>query len=164
MQRQRLACQDWFDKKNLTGTDALYLKCFNDFASSGLVWTQLPKVKVINLSDNIFSGNVFAYYIRDFLSIDIFKNSFDGYAEMQFPPSTMYANFSHNNFVSVSFKRFNLAYETLKVINLRNNKFSPDAERCFSTFLPTLMTWSSRIMQLWEISPIHFHEKISDAL
>ena len=117
-------------RKNLTGTD--------DFACSGLVWTQLPKVKVINLSDNIFSGNVFAYYIRDFLSIEIFKNSFDVYAEMQFPPSTMYANFSHNNFVRVSFKRFNPAYETLKVVNLGNNKFSQDAAEVFLNIPPNL--------------------------
>ena len=128
-------------RNNLTGTDALYLKLFNDFTSSGLVWTQLRKVKVLDLSDNNLSGNVDAYYIRDLLSlehIDISNNLFDGYAEMQFPPSTMYANFSHNNFIGVSFKRFNPAYETLKVVDLGNNKFSQDAAEVFLNIPPNL--------------------------
>ncbi len=94
-------------RNSLTGTDALYLKLFDDFTYSGVVW-QLSKVKVLDLSDNNLSGNADAYYIRDLLPlehIDISNNSFDGYAEIQFPPSTMHANFSHNNFIAVSVSR-----------------------------------------------------------
>jgi hypothetical protein len=120
-------------RNNLTGTNVLRVKNVTDLG--------LGFVKVLDLSDNNLSGRVDGHYLRHLSMlehIDISNNAFSGYADMYFSPSTIYANFSHNNFVGVRFKRFNPAYESLKVIDLGNNDISQDSSELFLNVPPNL--------------------------
>ena len=57
---------------------------------------------------------------------------------MTFSSATLNVNFGHNKFTSVSFKRFNSAYETLRVIDLSNNAINQTASDVFRNIPPNL--------------------------
>ena len=128
-------------RNNLTGTSALHNRNISDLGLAFDRWSDLPYLKVLDFSENNLSGRFDGHYLRHLSMlehIDISNNAFSGYADMYFSPSTMYANFSHNNFVGVSFKRFNPAYESLKVIDLGNNDISQDSSELFLNVPPNL--------------------------
>ena len=58
---------------------------------------------------------------------DLSNNAFTGHLDMRFPSSTSYVNFSHNHFSGVSFRRFNAAYETMKVLDLSDNEIHQES-------------------------------------
>jgi hypothetical protein len=98
----------------------------NNLAGSGedvfgsLVGT-FKKLEVIDLVENKLTGTTPLGYFPSFLMlkhIDKSNNVFTGYADMSFTTTTFYANFSHNEFTGVSLRRFNAAYQTLKVVDL----------------------------------------------
>jgi len=70
--------------------------------------------------------------------IDKSNNVFTGYADMSFTTTTFYANFSHNEFAGVSLRRFNAAYQTLKVVDLSYNNISQDASKIFDDVPPNI--------------------------
>jgi Leucine-rich repeat (LRR) protein len=70
--------------------------------------------------------------------IDISNNVLTGHADVLFPSSTSYVNFSHNHFSGVSLRRFNAAYETMKVLDLSNNEICQDASEIFLNMPPNI--------------------------
>jgi hypothetical protein len=99
------------------------------------------ELAVLDVAENQLSGFLHPGIIHNFSKlehIDISNNAVTGYADMSFPSSALYANFSHNCFTGFSFKRFNSAYESLKVINLSNNVISQDASKVFDKIPPNL--------------------------
>eukprot|EP00581_Thalassiosira_minuscula_P009259 CAMPEP_0183708732 /NCGR_PEP_ID=MMETSP0737-20130205/4938_1 /TAXON_ID=385413 /ORGANISM="Thalassiosira miniscula, Strain CCMP1093" /LENGTH=1678 /DNA_ID=CAMNT_0025936651 /DNA_START=186 /DNA_END=5222 /DNA_ORIENTATION=- len=113
---------------NLTGTKAIsYLR------HPGLVKLDLAGN---NLSGGISSGE--ALFFRKLVHIDVSNNEFGGCADMTFSPGMLYANFSHNKFTCVSFKRYNAAYETQRVVDISHNLIHQDASEIFRNIPPNL--------------------------
>jgi Leucine-rich repeat (LRR) protein len=99
------------------------------------------ELKVLDLAENKLTGYTPFNRIPTFLKlehIDISNNALIGHADMTFPSLTSYANFSHNSFTGVSFKRVNPAYESLKVVDLSNNMISQDASTIFYNIPPSI--------------------------
>ncbi len=99
------------------------------------------ELKKLVLAENKLTGDLSSSYIPTFLQlehIDISNNAFTGHVDMTFRSSTSYVNFSHNCFSGVSFKRFNAAYETLKIVDLSNNNISQDASKLFNNIPPNI--------------------------
>ncbi|KAL7550718.1 hypothetical protein ACHAWF_013934 [Thalassiosira exigua] len=106
---------------NLTGSDL-----FDYF--------YLPELHTLDIANNHLSGRVGSQinlFLRKLEHIDISGNNFGGHLDMLFPPTTWYVDFSHNNFTSVGFKKYNGAYETLEIIDLRNNSIDQNASEIF---------------------------------
>ena len=88
------------------------------------------ELRVVDVAENKLTGDLLSGAIPTFLKLELFDisgNSFSGHADLLLPSSTLYSNFSHNQFSTVSFKRFNAAYKTLEVLDLSNNNISQDA-------------------------------------
>jgi hypothetical protein len=101
----------------------------------------LKELKVINVANNTLTGELSSGYIPMFVRlehIDLSDNEFSGHADLTLPSSTLYVNFSHNLLSSVGFKRFNAAYETLKVVDLSNNNIRQDASKLFYNIPPNI--------------------------
>jgi Leucine-rich repeat (LRR) protein len=116
---------------NGLGSDGLYLFFYGAF----------KELKVLDLAENELTGDLPSGFIPAFLKlehIDISNNAFTGHIDMTFPSSTSYVNFSHNQFTDVSFKRFNAAFESLKVVDLSNNNISQDASKMFFNIPPKI--------------------------
>ena len=107
------------------------------------------ELKVLDVAENNIYGFLPSILITTLLKlehIDISNNgmwagtehNYDGFVDMSFPSSTSYVNYSHNQFSGVSFKRFNAAYETLKVLDLSNNKISQDLSTIFYNIPPNI--------------------------
>jgi hypothetical protein len=93
------------------------------------------------LAENKLAGTIPLGYFPSFLvlkHIDKSNNVFTGYADMSFTTTTFYANFSHNEFAGVSLRRFNAAYQTLKVVDLSYNNISQDASKIFDDVPPNI--------------------------
>lgn len=97
-----------------------------------------PELISIDISGNNLSGQVPYTNLRKLAHINFSNNSLNGAASMLFTPVTSYVNFSFNNFTSVSFKRFNAAYDTLKVVDLSNNQIDQDVSDIFVNIPPKL--------------------------
>jgi Leucine-rich repeat (LRR) protein len=101
----------------------------------------LKELKVLNVANNTLTGEVLSGYIPTFMKlehIDLSNNGLSGHADLTLPLSTLYVNFSHNLLSSIGFKRFNAAYETLKVVDLSNNNISQDASKLFFNIPPNI--------------------------
>eukprot|EP00579_Thalassiosira_antarctica_P031612 CAMPEP_0202030936 /NCGR_PEP_ID=MMETSP0905-20130828/64752_1 /ASSEMBLY_ACC=CAM_ASM_000554 /TAXON_ID=420261 /ORGANISM="Thalassiosira antarctica, Strain CCMP982" /LENGTH=1109 /DNA_ID=CAMNT_0048594753 /DNA_START=96 /DNA_END=3423 /DNA_ORIENTATION=- len=115
-------------KNNLTGIRSFYR-------------LELPGLTKLDIAENNLSGTVYSgvmLFLQKLEHVDISNNEFSGYADMTFSPATKYANFSHNKFSSVGFKRFNAAYETLQVVDLSNNEIDQAASEVFLNIPPNL--------------------------
>ena len=117
-----------------------------------LFWSitaSFKELKVLDVAENYISGFLPSILITTFAKlehIDISNNGIwagneynnDSFVDMAFPSSTAYVNYSHNQFSGVSFKRFNAAYETLKVLDLSNNNINQDLSTIFYNIPPNI--------------------------
>jgi len=100
----------------------------------------------IFLSPWWFQGDQGFYYYQAILGqaflklerMDLSGNSIAGHADLLFPVSMSYVTLRHNQFTSAGFKRFYAAYETLEVVDLRNNNISQVAMNIFHNIPPNL--------------------------
>ena len=72
---------------------------------------------------------------------------------MAFPSSTWYANFSHNQFTTLSFFKFNAAYETLEIVDLSHNNFIQDTSYVFNNIPPNIQTLILTNNSIWGSLP-----------
>jgi len=111
-----------------------------------------PELKRLDLSENNLYGqfNVESTLILQNLEhIDISKNGFSGHVEMLFSSTMSYANYSHNKFTSAGFKRFNAAYESMRVVDLSSNLIDQITSTLFVNIPPNLeeLNLSSNIIR-----------------
>jgi hypothetical protein len=119
----------------------------------------LKELRVLDLAGNQLTGELPLGYIRTFLKlekIDISYNYFTGYADMAFPSSTWYVDFSHNQFTSFRFFKFNAAYETLAYVDLSHNDIDQDTSYVFNNIPPNIQTLILASNSLWGSLPEPF--------
>ena len=133
----------------------------NNLTASGYdvfysLFGSFKELKVLDLAGNQLTGTLPSGLIRTFLKleyIDISHNYFTGYADMAFPSSTLYANFSHNQFTTLSFFKFNAAYETLEIVDLSHNNFIQDTSYVFNNIPPNIQTLILTNNSIWGSLP-----------
>lgn len=102
---------------------------------------ELSRLTKLDLAGNKLSGKLGSADILNRLRLvhlDLSGNDFTGHADMSFPQTTSYVNFSHNSFTSLGFKRFNPAYETLRVVDLSDNDIDQYVSEMFLNIPPNL--------------------------
>jgi len=123
-----LACND---NRDITGINLRNNSLAGHF---NFIDLDFPWLTTLDLAENKLSGIVsigFAMFLRRLEYIDISENGLSGCADLTFSSSMLHANFSNNNFTCASFKRYNPAYKTLRVLDLSHNSIKQDASHIF---------------------------------
>ena len=110
------------------------------FLSVGLVdFNMLEKVDISNNNLLGLVDGLTTLFLQDLTYIDISGNELTGHAEMLFSSGMVHANYSNNNFTSLSFRRFNGAYQSLEVVDLSNNLLDQAVSDAFNNIPPNLV-------------------------
>jgi len=115
-------------KNNLTGTSCW--RCRLDFEDLITLDLAQNQIELTNSSGLLYN--------RKMEYVDLAENICSGHVDVLQFPALKYFNVSHNRFTSAGFKRFNLAYNTIRNVDLSSNYIALDASEIFLNIPPTL--------------------------
>ena len=79
------------------------------------------------------------FNLRELAHVDLSQNNLSGEVDVLFAPALEYANFSHNNFISInSYKRFKPSHKTLRICDVSYNSINSSASDLLKNLPPNI--------------------------